>query len=93
MMTHTAESPVSAVPSTQPAATTGQVIFSARDLAKVYRSGEVEVHALRDVNLESAEASLLSCSVRRAAASQPCSIFLAASICPAAGKSGLPTMR
>ena len=30
----------------------GEVVFSARSLAKVYRSGEVEVHALRDVNLE-----------------------------------------
>ena len=29
-----------------------EVVFSARGLAKVYRSGEVEVHALRDVDLE-----------------------------------------
>ena len=28
------------------------VVFSARGVAKVYRSGEVEVHALRDVDLE-----------------------------------------
>ena len=30
----------------------GQVVFSAHGLAKVYRSGEVEVHALRDVDIE-----------------------------------------
>jgi putative ABC transport system ATP-binding protein len=29
-----------------------EMVFSARGLAKVYRSGEVEVHALRDVDLE-----------------------------------------
>ena len=29
-----------------------EVVFSARALAKVYRSGEVEVHALRDVDME-----------------------------------------
>jgi putative ABC transport system ATP-binding protein len=29
-----------------------EVVFSARGLAKVYRSGEVEVHALRDVDME-----------------------------------------
>ena len=51
-MTYAAESPASAVQPVQAATTTGAVVFSARDLAKVYRSGEVEVHALRDVNLE-----------------------------------------
>ena len=29
-----------------------EVVFSARGLGKVYRSGEVEVHALRDVDIE-----------------------------------------
>ena len=51
-MTLLALSPRSIDPLVQPGTTTGQVVFSARDLAKVYRSGEVEVHALRDVNLE-----------------------------------------
>jgi putative ABC transport system ATP-binding protein len=38
----------------QPAAASpaSEVVFSAHGLAKVYRSGEVEVHALRDVDLE-----------------------------------------
>ena len=51
-MTHTAELPASTVQLALAAATAGKVVFSARDLAKVYRSGDVEVHALRDVNLE-----------------------------------------
>ena len=51
-MTHAADSPVPTVPAPQAAASIGEVVFLARDLAKVYRSGEVEVHALRDVNLE-----------------------------------------
>ena len=33
-------------------AATTDIVFSARGLAKVYRSGDVEVHALRDVNLD-----------------------------------------
>jgi putative ABC transport system ATP-binding protein len=48
----TAESPVPSVQAAQSPAATGEVVFSAHDLAKVYRTGEVEVHALRDVNLE-----------------------------------------
>ena len=51
-MTYAAELPVPAVQAVRAATTKGEVVFSARDLAKVYRSGEVEVHALRDVNLE-----------------------------------------
>ena len=51
-MTLLAASPSSTEPLVQAGTTAGQVVFSARDLAKVYRSGEVEVHALRDVNLE-----------------------------------------
>ena len=34
------------------AATESPVVFSARALCKVYRSGEVEVHALRDVDMD-----------------------------------------
>ena len=30
----------------------GEVVFEARGISKVYRMGEVEVHALRDVDLE-----------------------------------------
>ena len=41
-----------AAPATETTAPAGAVVFSARGLAKVYRSGEVEVHALRDVDLE-----------------------------------------
>jgi putative ABC transport system ATP-binding protein len=51
-MTHTAGSPALPVRATHSLATTGDVVFSARDVAKVYRSGAIEVHALRDVNLE-----------------------------------------
>ena len=36
----------------QPAPPDRETVFFARGLAKVYRSGEVEVHALRDVDLE-----------------------------------------
>ena len=38
--------------STAQAPDAAQVVFSAHGLAKVYRSGEVEVHALRDVDIE-----------------------------------------
>ena len=44
--------PAAAMPIARPASPAGEVVFSARGLAKVYRSGEVEVHALRDVDLE-----------------------------------------
>ncbi len=37
---------------TREAAARPEVVFKARGLSKVYRMGEVEVHALRDVNLE-----------------------------------------
>ena len=45
-----AQSPDS-VPTAQSALRAHEVVFSAHGLAKVYRSGEVEVHALRDVDL------------------------------------------
>ena len=44
--------PAAAAQTTLTASPTGEVVFSARGLAKVYRSGEVEVHALRDVDLD-----------------------------------------
>ena len=52
------DAPGSAVPpkdagQTKPcAALSSKVVFSGRGLCKVYRSGEVEVHALRDVDLD-----------------------------------------
>ena len=51
-MTGAAVLPASTARTTQTDTTTSEVVFSARGLAKVYRSGEVEVHALRDVDLE-----------------------------------------
>ncbi len=48
----TAVLPAAAAPATQKASPVGEVVFCARGLSKVYRSGEVEVHALRDVDLE-----------------------------------------
>ena len=36
----------------RPLLPSSQVVFTGRGLSKVYRSGEVEVHALRDVNLD-----------------------------------------
>ena len=44
--------PAPAAQTLRPASQTGEVVFSARGVAKVYRSGEVEVHALRDVDLD-----------------------------------------
>ncbi|MBU2235428.1 MAG: ATP-binding cassette domain-containing protein, partial [Proteobacteria bacterium] len=32
--------------------TAGEVVFQVRDLTKIYDMGEVQVHALRGVNLE-----------------------------------------
>jgi putative ABC transport system ATP-binding protein len=39
----------------------GEIVFQARELSKVYRSGEVEVHALRgaDINLYAGEVAVL----------------------------------
>ena len=48
----TVEAPIATESGAQAAAPVGEVVFSAHGLAKVYRSGEVEVHALRDVDLE-----------------------------------------
>ena len=36
----------------QPASPSGEVVFTGRGLCKVYRSGEVEVHALRNVDID-----------------------------------------
>jgi putative ABC transport system ATP-binding protein len=41
-----------ALPSSSPGASATPEVFVARGLCKVYRSGEVEVHALRDVDLQ-----------------------------------------
>jgi putative ABC transport system ATP-binding protein len=38
---------------------TGEVVFEARGISKVYRVGEVEVHALRDVDIELYRGELL----------------------------------
>ena len=51
---------------------------------QVYRMGEVDVHALRGVDLDSGRASSSSCSARRAAASRRCSTSSAGSTCPPA---------
>lgn len=40
-------------------AVAADVVFSAQDLSKVYRMGEVEVHALRQLNLEIARGELV----------------------------------
>ena len=44
--------PVSAAQPTPSISPSNDVVFSGRGLCKVYRSGEVEVHALRDVDLD-----------------------------------------
>ena len=44
--------PVSAAQPTLSISPSNDVVFSGRGLCKVYRSGEVEVHALRDVDLD-----------------------------------------
>ena len=40
------------MPSTATTTTTAEPVFTARGLCKTYRTGEVEVHALRDVDLD-----------------------------------------
>ena len=52
MKSSSAALPAAAAQTTLTASPTGEVVFSARGLAKVYRSGEVEVHALRNVDLD-----------------------------------------
>ena len=44
--------PVSGTQPTPATSPSNDVVFSGRSLCKVYRSGEVEVHALRDVDLD-----------------------------------------
>ena len=44
--------PVAATETARSLSPSSQVVFTGRGLAKVYHTGEVEVHALRDVNLE-----------------------------------------
>jgi putative ABC transport system ATP-binding protein len=44
--------PAAAAQTAPSASRASEVVFSGHGLAKVYRSGEVEVHALRDVDLE-----------------------------------------
>ena len=44
--------PVAAAKTTPSSSSSIKVVFSGRGLSKVYRSGEVEVHALRDVDIE-----------------------------------------
>ena len=44
--------PAATVQATQSAAPSNEVVFSGRALSKVYRSGEVEVHALRNVDID-----------------------------------------
>jgi putative ABC transport system ATP-binding protein len=44
--------PAATVQAAQSASPSHEVVFSGRGLSKVYRSGEVEVHALREVDLE-----------------------------------------
>ena len=44
--------PVAAAETVKSSSPSSQVVFTGRGLSKVYRSGEVEVHALRDVDLD-----------------------------------------
>ena len=58
-------------------------VFEAAEITKVYRMGEVEVHALRGVDLELwPRASSWCCSAPPARASRPCSTCWAASTLP-----------
>src|SRR3569832_2386921 len=62
-----------------------KVVFHAEGLNKVYTMGEVEVHALRGIDLDLYRGEFVVLLGRRGAASRPCSISSAASPCrPAA---------
>jgi len=50
--TTAAMAPAATAPTTQTDSASAEVVFCARGLAKTYRTGEVEVQALRDVDLE-----------------------------------------
>jgi hypothetical protein len=77
--------------SSQPAIPRG-VVFHARDLSKTYTMGEVQVHALRDVNLDIYEGEFVVLLGPPARASRPCSTSWAASTRrPAAKRDGATT--
>src|SRR3569832_1831392 len=62
-----------------------KVVFHAEGLNKIYTMGEVEVHALRGIDLDLYRGEFVVLLGRRGAASRPCSISSAASTCrPAA---------
>ena len=63
-----------------------EAIFTATALTKTYVTGEVQVHALSDVDLEIAERKWSCCSARPAAASPRCSTSWAGSIMPTSGR-------